>query len=54
MGEKNGEGRTEEKKSIALNLLSLKIPLEDIAQSTGLTEEEIEQLKKSLNKHIKN
>lgn len=40
------EGRTEEKKSIALNLLSLKIPLEVIAQSTGLTEEEIERLKK--------
>lgn len=38
------EGRAEEKKAIAINLLSQHIPAEVIAQATGLSLEEINQL----------
>ena len=39
------EGQKEEKKKIAKNLLKLNIPIEQIKEVTGLTEEEIEKLK---------
>ena len=42
--EGRAEGKTEEKISIAKNLKLQNIPLETIAQCTGLTIEEIEQL----------
>jgi predicted transposase/invertase (TIGR01784 family) len=49
MGEEQGieKGREEEKIEIAKNLLALELDIEKIIQATGLTEEEIEKLKKS-------
>ena len=40
------KGKTEEKAKIATNLLSLNLPLETIITATGLTREEIENLRK--------
>ena len=39
------QGRTEQKKKIAKNLLKLKMSIEQIKEVTGLTEEEIKNLK---------
>jgi predicted transposase/invertase (TIGR01784 family) len=39
------EGRQEEKLEIARNLLRIKLPLEQIIAITGLTREEVENLK---------
>ena len=49
IGEKRGEERGEKKKarSIALNLLSFNTPIEIISKSTGLSIEEIKNLKES-------
>ena len=38
------EGRQEEKRAIARNMKALNLPVETIAQISGLTREEIEQL----------
>ena len=40
------EGKKEEKISIVKNLLKINIPVEAISQSTGLSVEEVEELKK--------
>ncbi len=46
-GRKEGrqEGRQEEQLRLAKNLLSLNVPLETIAKATGLTIEQINELK---------
>ncbi|WP_295615446.1 hypothetical protein [Chamaesiphon sp. GL140_3_metabinner_50] len=46
-GELQGEAKGEErqKQSIALNLLRKNIPLETIAEATGLTLEQLQQLR---------
>ena len=40
------KGRVEGRVEVASNLLSLKLPLEDIITATGLTREEIDKLQK--------
>jgi predicted transposase/invertase (TIGR01784 family) len=41
------QGRDRERQSIALNLLRKNIPLETIAEATGLTIEQLQQLRSS-------
>ena len=45
--EGRAEGMSQRSLEIARNLLSLGLPVDQITQATGLTEEEIEQLKES-------
>ena len=45
--EGRAEGMSQRSQEIARNLLSLGLPVDQITQATGLTEEEIEQLKES-------
>ena len=43
--EGRAEGRTEERNEIALRLLKLNLPLEQVAIITGLNREEVDELK---------
>ncbi len=42
------EARDEEKNSIAINLLKMKMPIKTIEKATGLTEKELEKLKQKM------
>ena len=42
------EARNEEKDNIAINLLKMKMPIQDIEKATGLCKKAIEKLKKKI------
>ncbi len=46
MAKGKAEGEKETKEKIAVNLLSLGVPLETIVQASGLSEEEIKNIRK--------
>ena len=48
LSEAKEEGISQEKVSIAKNLLSMNMPLEDISKATGLSIENLNELKKEL------
>ena len=48
LSEAKEEGISQEKVSIAQNLLSMNMPLEDISKATGLSIENLNELKKEL------
>ncbi|HCJ31689.1 MAG TPA: hypothetical protein DHV70_02250, partial [Firmicutes bacterium] len=48
LSEAKEEGISQEKVSIAKNLLSMNMPLEDISKATGLSIENLNELKKKL------
>ena len=48
MGQAKREGRKEGKIEIVKNLLKLNMPMEQIVKASGLTEKEIQEIKKSM------
>ena len=48
MGQAKREGRKEGKIEIVKNLLKLNMPIEQIIKASGLTEKEVQEIKKSM------
>ena len=50
IGEAREQGRTEEKEKIIINLLNMNMDIEKIKEATGVSKEEINSIRKRINK----